>query len=67
MEFSHIVESPVIQTEISTVPLGWNNGGVKDGEPLKVYITGFGWHLCTHVQVNGNWCCHYAIKHHLLV
>ncbi|KAK7350571.1 hypothetical protein VNO77_09342 [Canavalia gladiata] len=59
VELGHIVESPVIRTAISIVPLGWNGGlGAKNGEPLKVDITGFGLHLCTlvHAQVNGNWC-----------
>jgi hypothetical protein len=41
--------------------------GAKNGEPLKVDITGFGLHLCTlvHAQVNGDWYCHYPIKYHL--
>ncbi|KAL3027870.1 hypothetical protein AAZX31_03G080800 [Glycine max] len=59
VELGHIVESPVIRTATSIVPLGWNDGlGAKNGEPLKVDITGFGLHLCTlvHAQVNGNWC-----------
>ena len=67
VELGHIVESPVIRTATSIVPLGWNDGlGAKNGEPLKVDITGFGLHLCTlvHAQVNGNWYCHYPIKHH---
>ncbi|CAL0329539.1 unnamed protein product [Lupinus luteus] len=59
VELGHIVESPVIRTATSIVPLGWNDGpGAKNREPLKVDITGFGLHLCTlvHAQVNGNWC-----------
>ncbi|KAA8550557.1 hypothetical protein F0562_002241 [Nyssa sinensis] len=59
VELGHIVESPVIRTATSIVPLGWNGiPGEKNGEPLKVDITGFGLHLCTLVQarVNGNWC-----------
>lgn len=59
IELGHIVESPVIRTATSIAPLGWNGvPGEKNGEPLKVDITGFGLHLCTlvHAQVNGNWC-----------
>ncbi|TQD77042.1 hypothetical protein C1H46_037434 [Malus baccata] len=59
VELGHIVESPVIRTATSVAPLGWNSiPGEKNGEPLKVDITGFGLHLCTlvHAQVNGNWC-----------
>ncbi|KAL4336404.1 hypothetical protein HN51_020890 [Arachis hypogaea] len=59
VELGHIVESPVIRTATTIVPLGWDDGpGAKNGEPLKVDITGFGLHLCTlvHAQVNGNWC-----------
>ncbi|XP_062174428.1 uncharacterized protein LOC133879728 isoform X2 [Alnus glutinosa] len=59
VELGHIVESPVIRTATSIAPLGWNGApGEKNGEPLKVDITGFGLHLCTlvHAQVNGNWC-----------
>ncbi|KAF7825870.1 lipase class 3 family protein [Senna tora] len=59
VELGHIVESPVIRTATSIVPLGWNGvPGSKNGEALKVDITGFGLHLCTlvHAQVNGNWC-----------
>ncbi|RDX57940.1 hypothetical protein CR513_62783, partial [Mucuna pruriens] len=55
VELGHIVESPVIRTVTSIVPLGWNDGpGAKNGEPLKVDITGFGLHLCSlvHAQVN---------------
>lgn len=58
VELGHIVESPVIRTATSIAPLGWNGvPGGKNGEPLKVDITGFGLHLCTlvHAQVNGNW------------
>ncbi|KAM7265410.1 hypothetical protein ACFE04_003093 [Oxalis oulophora] len=59
VELGHIVESPVIRTATSIVPLGWSGiPGVKNTDPLKVDITGFGLHLCTlvHAQVNGNWC-----------
>lgn len=59
VELGHIVESPVIRTATSVAPLGWNGiPGEKNGDPLKVDITGFGLHLCTlvHAQVNGNWC-----------
>ncbi|KAK9281765.1 hypothetical protein L1049_004670 [Liquidambar formosana] len=59
VELGHIVESPVIRTATSIVPLGWSGiPGDKNGEPLKVDITGFGLHLCTLVQaqVNGKWC-----------
>ncbi|CAN6554316.1 unnamed protein product [Malus baccata var. baccata] len=55
VELGHIVESPVIRTATSVAPLGWNSiPGEKNGEPLKVDITGFGLHLCTlvHAQVN---------------
>ncbi|KAG2669700.1 hypothetical protein I3760_14G045200 [Carya illinoinensis] len=59
VELGHIVESPVIHTATSIAPLGWN--GVpdeKNGDLLKVDITGLRLHLCTlvHAQVNGNWC-----------
>jgi len=60
VELGHIVESPVIRAATSVVPLGWKGiPGAKNGEPLKVDITGFGLHLCTLVQarVNGNWYC----------
>ena len=60
VELGHIVESPVIRTATSIVPLGWSGvPGEKNGEPLKVDITGFGLHLCSVVQaqVNGNWYC----------
>ncbi|KAK4408707.1 hypothetical protein Sango_0451700 [Sesamum angolense] len=55
----HIVESPIIRTATSLVPLGWT--GIpceKNGDPLKVDVSGFGLHLCTLVQarVNGKWC-----------
>lgn len=59
VELGHIVESPIIRTATSIVPLGWSGiPGNKNGGPLKVDITGFGLHLCTLVQaqVNGNWC-----------
>lgn len=58
VELGHIVESPIIRTATSIVPLGWNGiPGEKNGEPLKVDITGFRLHLCTlvHAQVNGKW------------
>ncbi|XAR60907.1 Triacylglycerol lipase [Bertholletia excelsa] len=59
VEFGHIVESPVVRTATSVVPLGWSGvPGDKNGDPLKVDIIGFGLHLCTLVQarVNGHWC-----------
>ncbi|XWS47166.1 hypothetical protein CRYUN_Cryun14cG0130000 [Craigia yunnanensis] len=59
VELGHIVESPIIRTATSIVPLGWNGiPGKKNAEPLKVDITGFRLHLCTlvHAQVNGKWC-----------
>ncbi|KAI7748097.1 hypothetical protein M8C21_026107 [Ambrosia artemisiifolia] len=59
VELGHIVESPVICTATSIVPLGWKGvPGEKNTEPFKVDITGTGLHLCTLVQarVNGNWC-----------
>ncbi|KDP45262.1 hypothetical protein JCGZ_15127 [Jatropha curcas] len=59
VELAQIVELPVIRTATSIVPLGWSGvPGEKNGEPLKVDITGFGLHLCNlvHAQVNGNWC-----------
>ena len=65
VELGHIVESPVIRTATSIVPLGWSGvPGSKNGEPLKVDITGFGLHLCTlvHAQVNGNWYCQISLK-----
>lgn len=60
VELAHIVDLPVIRTATSIVPLGWS--GIpddKNGEPLKVDITGFRLHLCNlvHAQVNGNWYC----------
>lgn len=58
VELGHIVESPVIRTATSVVPLGWSGiPGEKNSEPLKVDITGFRLHLCNlvHAQVNGNW------------
>ncbi|XP_007049623.2 PREDICTED: uncharacterized protein LOC18612656 [Theobroma cacao] len=59
VELGHIVESPIIHTATSIVPIGWNGSpGEKNAEPLKVDITGFRLHLCTlvHAQVNGRWC-----------
>ncbi|XP_022758770.1 uncharacterized protein LOC111305465 isoform X2 [Durio zibethinus] len=59
VEIGHIVESPIIRTATSIVPLGWNGiPGEKNAEPLKVDITGFRLHLCTlvHAHVNGKWC-----------
>ena len=58
VELGHIVESPIIRTATSIVPLGWNGiPGEKNAEPLKVDVTGFRLHLCTlvHAQVNGKW------------
>ncbi|KAL6576797.1 hypothetical protein OROMI_011073 [Orobanche minor] len=59
VELGNIVGSPIIRAATSLVPLGWT--GIpceKNGEPLKVDISGFGLHLCTLVQarVNGKWC-----------
>nr|XP_009593452.2 uncharacterized protein LOC104090107 [Nicotiana tomentosiformis] len=59
VDLGHIVESPVIRTATSLVPLGWS--GIpcgKNADPLKVDISGFGLHLCTLVEarVNGRWC-----------
>ncbi|MBA0560463.1 hypothetical protein Golob_017358, partial [Gossypium lobatum] len=59
VELGQIVESPIIRTATSFVPLGWNGiPGEKNAEPLKVDISGFRLHLCTlfHAQVNGKWC-----------
>ncbi|KAL4323371.1 hypothetical protein GQ457_11G003890 [Hibiscus cannabinus] len=59
VELGHIVESPIIRTATSIVPLGWNGiPGEKNTDQLKVDITGFRLHLCTlvHAQVNGKWC-----------
>ncbi|KAL4571874.1 hypothetical protein LXL04_018641 [Taraxacum kok-saghyz] len=59
VSLGHIVESPIICTATSVVPLGWNGvPGEKNIEPIKVDITGVDLHLCTLVQarVNGNWC-----------
>ncbi|XP_022991976.1 uncharacterized protein LOC111488464 [Cucurbita maxima] len=59
VKLAQIVESPIIRTATSVVPLGWSGmPGQKNCDPLKVEITGFGLHLCTlvHAQVNGNWC-----------
>ena len=58
VKLAQIVESPIIRTATSVVPLGWSGmPGQKNCDPLKVEITGFGLHLCTlvHAQVNGNW------------
>lgn len=69
VELGHIVESPVIRTATSVAPLGWNGiPGEKNGDPLKVDITGFGLHLCTlvHAQVNGNWYWSLQLYHSLL-
>ncbi|KAH0641095.1 hypothetical protein KY285_037681 [Solanum tuberosum] len=59
VDLGHIVESPVIRTATSLVPLGWS--GIpcgKNTDPFKVDISGFGLHLCTLVEarVNGRWC-----------
>lgn len=59
VELGHIVDPPIIRTATSIVPLGWTGvPGERNGEPLKVDVTGYGLHLCTLVQaqVNGNWC-----------
>ncbi|KAF9606066.1 hypothetical protein IFM89_023089 [Coptis chinensis] len=59
VELGHIVETPIIRTATSIVPLGWSGApGGKNGEPLKIDITGYGLHLCSLVQaqLNGNWC-----------
>ncbi|KNA16945.1 hypothetical protein SOVF_084220 [Spinacia oleracea] len=59
VELGHIVESPLIRTATSIVPLGWTGTpGEKNSDPLKVDISGSGLHMCTRVQaqVNGNWC-----------
>ncbi|WVZ17852.1 hypothetical protein V8G54_010834 [Vigna mungo] len=66
VELGHIVESPVIRTATSIVPLGWNDGlRAKNGEPLKVDIAGYGLHLCTlvHAQVNGRFLPIFSIIH----
>lgn len=58
VELGPIVESPAIRAATSIAPLGWSGiPGEKNGEPLKVDITGSGLHLCTLVQarVNGIW------------
>ncbi|KAL8516556.1 hypothetical protein ACS0TY_014995 [Phlomoides rotata] len=59
VELGHIVDSPIIRAASSLVPLGWT--GIpceKNGDPLKVDISGFGLHQCTLIQarVNGKWC-----------
>ncbi|MQL83554.1 hypothetical protein Taro_016054, partial [Colocasia esculenta] len=55
VELGHIVESPVIQTASTIVPIGWNGvPGEKNVEPLKVDVTGYGLHLCTLVQAQVN-------------
>ncbi|PIN01128.1 Triacylglycerol lipase [Handroanthus impetiginosus] len=59
VELGHIVDSPIIRAATSLVPLGWTGvPSEKNGDPLKVDISGFGLHLCTLVQarVNGKWC-----------
>ncbi|XP_051143282.1 uncharacterized protein LOC127259746 isoform X2 [Andrographis paniculata] len=59
VELGHIVDTPIIRAATSLVPLGWNGTlDEKNGDPLKVDISGFGLHLCTLVQarVNGKWC-----------
>ncbi|KAL6634331.1 hypothetical protein ACP70R_027002 [Stipagrostis hirtigluma subsp. patula] len=58
VELGHIVESPVIRTATSILPIGWNGlPGGKNAEPLKVDIIGHGLHLCTlfQAQIKGNW------------
>ncbi|KAH6836818.1 lipase class 3 family protein [Perilla frutescens var. hirtella] len=59
VELGHIVDTPIIRAATSLVPLGW--AGIpseKNGDPLKVDISGFGLHQCTLIQarVNGKWC-----------
>lgn len=55
VELGHIVESPIIHAATSIVPLSWSGiPGVKNSEPLKVDIVGFGLHLCTMVQAQVN-------------
>ncbi|GER54569.1 lipase class 3 family protein [Striga asiatica] len=59
VELGHIVDSPIIRAATSLVPLGWTGIPTdKNGEPLKVDISGIGLHLCTLIQarVNGKWC-----------
>ncbi|KAK9055620.1 hypothetical protein SSX86_026705 [Deinandra increscens subsp. villosa] len=59
VELGHIVESPMICTATSIIPLGWNGVlGEKNIEPFKVDITGIDLHLCNLFQarVNGKWC-----------
>ncbi|GAA0144333.1 hypothetical protein LIER_04812 [Lithospermum erythrorhizon] len=59
VELGHIVESPVICAATSVVPLGWSGlPREKNGDMLKVDISGFGLHLCTIVEarVDGKWC-----------
>lgn len=70
VELGHIVESPIICTATSIVPLGWNGvPGEKNIEPIKVDITGVDLHLCTLVQarVNGNWYYSFPILFHILI
>ncbi|KAL6899901.1 hypothetical protein ACP4OV_006559 [Aristida adscensionis] len=58
VELGHIVESPVIRTATSILPIGWNGlPGGKNAGPLKVDIIGHGLHMCTlfQAQINGNW------------
>ncbi|XP_057780982.1 uncharacterized protein LOC130999469 isoform X2 [Salvia miltiorrhiza] len=59
VELGHIVDSPMIRAATSLVPLGWTGiPSEKNGDPLKVDISGFGLHQCTLIQarVNGKWC-----------
>lgn len=58
VELGHIVESPVIRSATSIVPLGWSgHPGEGITEPFKVDVAGFGLHVCSlvHAQVNGIW------------
>lgn len=58
VELGHIVDSPIIRAATSLVPLGWTGiPSEKNGDPLKVDISGFGLHQCTLIQarVNGKW------------
>ncbi|KAE8657586.1 hypothetical protein F3Y22_tig00116989pilonHSYRG00454 [Hibiscus syriacus] len=58
VELGHIVESPIIRTTTSVVPLGWNGiPGEKNTYQLKVDITGFRLHLCTLVHARISTFC----------
>ncbi|XP_047955012.1 uncharacterized protein LOC125201120 isoform X1 [Salvia hispanica] len=59
VELGHIVDSPIIRAATSLVPLGWTGiPSEKNGDQLKVDVSGFGLHQCTLIQarVNGKWC-----------